>query len=216
MVNINMALRTTVLLLCFIITSCSTSIEHYKNKTPSLDLEAFFQDRMIANGVIFDRKGALSRHFCVEIDSQWQPISSKDLDIKYASKIEGQALSKGKLFEKFYFDDGETQIRNWEIIKSKKDATTYYAGSAGDVVGVAKGKTEGNTLQWQYTLTIPLNAQSDNEKNINLLIEDWIYTLDESMAFNRSKIKKYGLTVGEIFIYFYKEKKICQSGDNLG
>jgi len=52
--------------------SCSHQIEDYKGSKPEFVLEEFFNDKIIARGIVQDYSNKMTRHFCVEINANWQ------------------------------------------------------------------------------------------------------------------------------------------------
>ena len=160
--------------------SCAVGLKPYESTSPALELEKFFDGKMIAYGVIQDYREKLTRHFCVELEGVWK---KNEL---------GQWM--GELDETFYFSDNVVEKRLWKLLKIGEKE---YQGTAGDVVGNAKGKVSGMALNWHYKLTVPIGG-----KEYVFKVDDWIYQLDENTAYNRSKLKKFGVTLGEISIFF--------------
>ncbi len=76
-----------------------------------------------------------------------------------------------------------------------------YRGTADDVVGEALGEVHGNTLNWRYRLQIDVNG-----KVWDVYLDDWLYLVDSDNLINRTKIKKYGLPVGELTLHIRKLK----------
>ena len=174
--------------LCFLLlmlTGCSANLKDYVNQSPEFKLEEYFSGPMIAHGIVEDYRGKMTRHFCVEINGTWQQTDSGEW--------------KGTLDEQFLFNDGERQTRVWKLTKKVNTETAQYFGEAADVIGEAEGSAVGNAFHWKYSLKVPVG-----EKEYILKVDDWIYLMDSNRAFNRSKLIKYGMTVGEISIYFEK------------
>ncbi|MDF2178213.1 DUF3833 domain-containing protein [Aliiglaciecola sp. CAU 1673] len=159
------------------ITACSASLEDFAQKGPAFDLPGYFDGHITAYGIIEDFKGQMTRHFCVDILASWEN-------------------NQGQLHETFYFDDGEQQIRIWKLTVDEQGGVT---GTAGDVVGEASGKAVGNAFNWQYELSVPIDGEP-----MVFAIDDWLYRLDKNRLMNRSYMKKFGLTVAEISIFFDK------------
>ncbi|XPF96296.1 DUF3833 domain-containing protein [Colwellia sp. RE-S-Sl-9] len=172
----NQLIKSSVLLiLLFCVTSCSSpKIEDYKNTTPDLVLEDFFNGKLVAYGIVLDRSGKLSRRFTVKLEAYWDN-------------------NKGTINEWFVFDDGEKSTRTWQLIKQKDN---IYTGTANDVVGTAKGQTNGSALYWQYDLLITVDGSE-----YQVTLDDWMYLIDNKRLFNKTDIIKYGLKVGEIILY---------------
>ena len=102
----------------------------------------------------------------------------------------------GVLEEDFTWSDGATERRVWTF--RKIDEHTY-SGTAGDVVGEARGEAFGNALRWRYTLALPWN-----DGTINVALDDWMWLVQDDVLINRSEIRKFGLRVGEVTIFFQK------------
>jgi hypothetical protein len=175
----NTSMKITMLFLFICLTACSSpQISDYKEKTPDLVLEEFFNGNLSAYGMVLDRNGKLSRRFSVVLEAQWNG-------------------NKGTINEWFDFDDGEKSTRVWQL--TKEDENTY-SGTAGDVVGTAKGQTSGSALYWKYDLLIKIDGTE-----YQVTLDDWMYLIDDNRLFNKTNIIKYGLKVGEIIIYIEKE-----------
>lgn len=182
--NIQLKKLTCCAIIIFL-SACSTDLSDYENTTPQIDIKEFFTGRIVAWGMVQNYENKLIRHFCVEIDGSWQK-------------------NKGILAEKFYFDDGEISYRNWHL---EKMADRKYKGTAEDVLGTAYGQEVGHAFNWQYQLNVPIDGE-----NITLNLDDWMYQIDKNRIFNRTKMKKFGLTVGEITLFFNKQNNTssCQ------
>lgn len=165
-------MRWLAIAACLIPMACSNSIEQYQDNTPTLVLEEFFQGHLVVHGLVKNRRGAVTRHFSATIDARWQG------DV-------------GWLDEHFLFDNGERHSRCWQLQKTPSG----YLGSAGDVVGQAQGVVAGNTLHWVYQLLVPVSG-----KTWSITLDDWLYLVDENNLINTTKMKKWGVTVGELVL----------------
>ncbi len=151
------------------------SPELYRDETPVLDLQRYFDGTVDAWGYFQDRSGKVVKRFTVEIEASW------NADV-------------GTLDEHFTYSDGTTSRRVWTI--TRIDAHTY-KGTAGDVVGQARGEAYGNALRWQYTLNLPV----DN-KVYQVQFDDWMYLMDEQVMLNYSVMTKFGFRLGEVVLSF--------------
>lgn len=158
-------------------------IEDYQGVEPELDLFAYFNGKTKAYGQFQDRSGKVLRRFEVDIDG--------------ALNLGGDTLT---LTEDFVYDDGEKQQRIWVI---KKQDSNHYIGTAGDVVGEAKGISVGNALNWSYTLDLPYKDSS-----IHVKFDDWMFLHNEDVMLNRATVTKWGFQVGEVTLFF--SKKLAQ------
>ena len=90
------------------------------------------------------------------------------------------------LKEKFNWDDGEVQYREWIINKIDEH---NYEGTAGDVVGKAKGFSYGPAFKFEYVLLVPVKGK----ENIPL----WSINFELKPVFSpASKIQHRGFHAG--------------------
>lgn len=164
--------------------SCSASLEDYQDNTPAFNLKHYFSGNITAYGIIQDYTTKLTRHFCVDIIGHWQG-------------------NTGQLHETFYFNDGEQQLRVWKLKISENGKVT---GTADDVVGEASGRAIGNAFNWKYDLRVPID-----ESSYTFAIDDWLFALDKNRVMNRSYMRKIGVTVAEISIFFDKNLAACNT-----
>lgn len=169
---------STLLVMLMLLSSCTTPLKDYQATSPELDIQQYFSGKVVGWGMVQDYTDNVTRRFCVEIDGQWQG-------------------ENGLLEEVFYFADGEVSYRNWQLKKLKQGK---YQGSAEDVVGEAFGQQIGFAFQWQYNLLVPIDGET-----LQFSLDDWMYQIDEHRVFNRTKMKKFGVTLAEITLFFDKE-----------
>ena len=86
--------------------------------------------------------------------------------------------------------------REWTILKIDEN---YYEGTAGDVVGKAKGYQYGSAFKFEYDLIVPFKG-----KEIKVTFDDWIFKQDDQVAINRATLSKFGFKVGELTVFFFK------------
>lgn len=171
-------LRVFVLSFVLLLAGCSADLQSYQSVSPRFQLFEFFEGETYAWGMVQDYADKQTRRFEVAI----------------RGSVEGDVLT---LVEDFEFDDGETDQRIWVITRGD-DGT--YVGTADDIIGQATGKEVGNALQWQYDFELQLDDSS-----VVVTFDDWLYRQDEKHVFNLTKIKKFGLEVGQITLFFQKQ-----------
>ncbi len=183
--NINfLKLLNSILLIIslFLITNCSNNSsmkpEDFKNKEPKLIIEEYLSGNVKAWGVLQNRSGKVIRQFSADLDGKW----------------DGNKLI---LDEKFNWDDGEIQNRQWQIIKLDEN---NYEGTAGDVFGKAKGYSYGSAFKFEYVLLVPVKG-----KEIKISFDDWIFKQDDRVAINRATMTKFGFKVAELTVVFVKD-----------
>lgn len=154
---------------------CSAEIADYRQQQPTLDIFQYFQGETQAWGMVQDRSGKQLRRFHVDINGD----------------VVGDTLT---LNERFVYDDGEKQQRVWHIRKVSADR---YEGTAGDIEGVAKGQAAGNAFNWHYSMNVKASGRT-----WLLNFDDWMYLQDANHLFNKTEMKKFGVTVGTVTLFF--------------
>ena len=166
----------------FLITSCSNNSamkpEDFKGKEPRLIIEEYLSGNVKAWGVLQNRSGKVTRQFSADLNGKW----------------DGNQLI---LDEKFNWDDGEIQNRQWQITKIDEN---NYEGIAGDVVGKAKGYSYGPAFKFEYVLLVPVKG-----KEMKITFDDWIFKQDDRVAINRATMTKFGIKVAELTVVFVKD-----------
>ena len=67
-------------------------------------------------------------------------------------------------------------------------------------MGVAHGRTAGNAFRWTYTLRLPVDG-----REYDVHFDDWMFLVDDRVMLNRATMSKFGITLGEVLLYFTKE-----------
>lgn len=144
---------------------------------PKLDLKRYFDGKVYAWGVFEDRFGKIRRQFLVEIDG----------------RLEADQLI---LEEKFLYSDGERASRVWTISNQEE---SRYSGTAPDILGQAQGQVAGNTLNWRYTMDLPVG---DGTWRVDF--DDWMLLQEGGVLLNRAFVKKWGVTLGSVTLSFMR------------
>ena len=157
----------------------SKPVDHYATQEPTLDLQTYFSGPIKAWGVVQDFTGKVTRRFDVDMVGTWTD-------------------GVGTLEEKFIFDDGEVQERTWTITKVGEN---QYTGTAGDILGQATGQAAGNAMRWAYKMDLNVGNST-----YRITFDDWMFLMNDDILINRSYLKKFGITVGELSIFMQKQK----------
>jgi len=157
----------------------------YAAEKPVLDLRRYFDGTIDAWGVFQDRAGKVVRRFTVVIRCSW-------------------VGDTGTLDEDFVYSDGSTQKRIWTLRKlapgpGADPRITEWSGTAGDVVGEARGAVSGNAFNWRYTMALEVDGRT-----WNVDFDDWMYLMDERTMLNRAVMSKFGIRLGEVLLSFRK------------
>jgi len=168
-------------LLTILLTNCSGNEMKpidFKDQKPRLIIEDYLSGNVKAWGLLQDRSGKVTRQFSANLNGKW----------------DGKQLI---LDEKFNWSDGEVQTRQWQITKIDEH---NYEGTAGDVVGKAKGYSYGPAFKFEYVLLVPIKG-----KEIKITFDDWIFKQDDKVAINRATMTKFGFKVAELTVMFVKD-----------
>ena len=163
------------------LSSCTRGIDgkKYVGMRPEFNLKAYFTGPIKAWGIVQDRRGNVVSRFEADMLGRWDG-------------------DKGILEEVLhYYDNGRIQNRTWHI--SKIDDLTY-KGTAGDIIGHARGESFGNAIYWTYEMEVPVG-----DRSYRLRFDDWMWAMDGDVIINRSYLKKFGITVAELTIFMQKQ-----------
>ena len=168
------------LFLTIFLIGCANNMKptDFKDQKPRLIIEDYLSGNVKAWGILHNRAGKVIRQFSADLNGTW----------------DGKQLI---LDEKFNWSDGEVQKRQWTI---KKIDDHNYEGTAGDVVGIAKGFSYGPAFKFEYVLLVPVK-----KREIKITFDDWIFKQDEKVAINRATMTKFGFKVAELTVMFVKE-----------
>ena len=169
------------LFIFLLINACSNmKLENYKDKKPILKLEEYFNGKTIARGVFEDRFGNIKKSFKVFIDGSW--------DGKYLI-----------LKEDFIYDDGTKDYREWKLTKDQNNPN-HYSGYADGVIGTASGSVSGNAFNWKYGFKLKVGNST-----LNVKFDDWMFLQEDGYLINIAKVKKFGITLGRVILFFEKK-----------
>lgn len=164
----------SVLVVTFV-AGCTMQPEDFKDTGPRLKVQEYFLGETRAWGIFEDRFGKLRRQFVVDI----------------TGTMEGDVLV---LDERFDYADGEKDRRVWRIRKIDEH---NYEGRADDVIGVAKGSSYGNALNWSYDIDLKIG---DNKLRVHF--NDWMFLQPDGVLMNRARVTKWGFEIGEVTLMF--------------
>ena len=153
----------------------SQKIDNYASEKPTLDLRSYFNGTLDAYGIFTDRSGQVVKRFTVVMQCSWTG-------------------DDGVLDEAFTYSDGTTQRRVWRI---QKLPDGQYTGRADDVIGTALGTSRGNTLNWRYTLALPVDGRV-----FEVQFDDWMYLMTPTVMLNKARMSKFGVYLGEVTLSF--------------
>ncbi|GGC88499.1 DUF3833 domain-containing protein [Undibacterium terreum] len=168
-----------LLLIATLLSSCASYSDPavYAKEQPTLDVQNYFNGTLDAWGMFQDRSGKIVKRFTVVIVCKWNGDT-------------------GTLDESFSYSDGSKQKRIWTL---KKTGDNSFTGTAADVVGEAKGVVSGNTLHWNYVLSLPVG-----DSIYHVSFDDLMVLMDDKTMLNRAAMSKFGIGLGSVTLSFTK------------
>lgn len=169
----------TALAALALLTACSgrPSLDDPALSTADFELQEFFDGKTVAHGQFQDRFGTVRRRFEVAIDGTW----------------DGETLT---LIEDFAYADGTTEQRIWTL---RQTGPETWEGTAPGVIGTATGTEKGDVFNWAYTIDLPVP-----DGTLRVSFDDWMWQLSEDRVLNIAYMRKAGITIGKVIIYFEK------------
>lgn len=141
------------------------------DRGPRFDLRTHLSGPILCEGVIYGPTGRVASRFVAEMEGVW------DGNI-------------GILKERFHYDSGRKQDREWRLFLSNDGSIK---AEAADVVGPGAGRAEGAAVQLRYRIKL------DEEAGGHVLnVTDWMYLMENGTIMNRSQFTKFGITVAEL------------------
>jgi len=165
-----------VFFMTLVLGACSgQKIENYRDKRPLFEPKSFFNGHLEAKGVVTNRSGEVIQRFTCKIIGSWEG-------------------NKGQLDEIFSYTNKNSENpikRLWKLELMPEEH--MLKGSAGDIVGEARGKFMGNSFNFHYTLRVPIDG-----KTYDISVNDWMYLIDENTLMAKSDMSKWGFDVGQV------------------
>lgn len=145
--------------------------EDYEDATPEFDVRHHLNGPLLCEGVIYGPFGRVSSRFVADFEGNWDGTN-------------------GSLKERFVYDDGSTQDREWHLTLSENGRIR---ATAGDVIGAGIGQQTGPTVQLKYRIKLP---EASGGHVLNTV--DWMYLAPNGTIMNRSQFRKFGIKVAEL------------------
>lgn len=138
---------------------------------PAFDPRRDLSGPIVCEGVIYGPTGRVTSRFVAQMDGKWEG-------------------NRGVLSERFQYDNGEAQDREWRMTIGNDGVMR---AEADDVVGVGQGTVSGPTVQMLYNLRLPKSAGG-----VVVSVTDWMYLAENGTIINRSQFHKFGIKVAEL------------------
>jgi hypothetical protein len=145
--------------------------EDYEDENPAFDLRQHLKGPIVCEGVIYGPLGRVSSRFVADFDATWDGDT-------------------GIMKERFVYDDGSVQDREWHLtIGNNGDIRA----TAPDVVGEGQGRQSGSSVLLRYNIRLPEEAGGHVLSTV-----DWMYMTPNGTIMNRSQFRKFGIKVAEL------------------
>ena len=147
----------------------------FNTNAPPFDPVRFFAGTFQAQGMFVDRFGQVQKRFMIDITCNTEN-------------------KKTTLHEKFTYDDGETETRSWTIVKQGEDK---YTAHTDNVIGKGEGYVKGAVFKLKYDFLLTLFG-----RKVRVHFDDVMVKQTENTILSRTRLTKFGLLLGELFITF--------------
>lgn len=145
--------------------------EDYEDDNPMFDVRQHLNGPILCEGVIYGPTGRVSSRFVADFNATWEG-------------------NRGLMKERFVYDDGSVQDREWHL---ELDHAGRIKASAPDVVGVGEGQQSGSSVLLRYNIRLP---EASGGHVLNTV--DWMYLTPNGTIMNRSQFRKFGIKVAEL------------------
>jgi len=159
----------------------SGSEDPKKWAAPNLVFEEYFKGPVRGWGLFQDRFGKVRTQFTLDMNGHWD----------------------GDLFlldEFFRFSDGKTSNRQWQVTCL---GDGRYEARADDIIGAARGRAEGNHINWKYRLAVPVGG-----RDIRMSFDDHMYLQEDGMLMNVTDAFKFGIKLGRLTVAYRRQPSI--------
>ena len=139
------------------------------------ELTSFLEGHSTAWGVFEDRFGKVRRRFAVDLIGSWQDETFK-------------------LEEMFTYEDHTHETRVWLVVPA---GDGRFTATSADCVGTAHGTCSVDQIQMSYRFRLKMDA-----REIQVDFEDRFYRVGDGFAVNRAIMRKWGVKLGEVSLFF--------------
>ena len=113
------------------------------------------------------------------------------------------------LVEDFAFDDGEKDRKTWRLTRTP---TGEFQGTREDVVGLARGFTDGGVFRLEYAMRVP---GEDGKPGPKLRFRDVLAKLPDGRVINNATVGWWGLKVGQVSLEIARAVEKVSGGPAL-
>lgn len=143
----------------------------YEGERVVFDLRRHLSGDFICDGLIFGPFGRVVSRFTADFSVTWTG-------------------AEAVMTERFSYDSGEVQHREWHLNLSDDGRIEAWAD---DVPGGGRGRQAGSAVNLRYRIRL-LPTAGGHVLDVN----DWMYLLENGVIVNRSQFRKFGVRVAEL------------------
>ena len=137
----------------------------------AFDLRRHLDGPLVCDGVIYGPTGRVVSRFTGDFDVRWDGDS-------------------GVMTEVFHYESGKIQHREWRLTLNPDGQITALAD---DIAGEGRGWQSGPAVLLRYRIRL----EEDSGGHV-LDATDWMYLTPAGTIVNRSRFRKFGITVAEL------------------
>lgn len=143
----------------------------YDGDDLQIDLRTHLDGPIKCEGVIYGPLGRVVSRFSADFEAVWD-------------------ANRGIMSEKFRYDSGNTQEREWRLEVGNDGRIK---ADADDLVGQGTGQQSGSAVRLNYNIRLAEEAGGHV-----LSVTDWMYLTPDGHIVNRSVFRKFGFKVAEL------------------
>lgn len=153
------------------------------------ELTSFLEGESRAWGIFEDRFGRVRRRIDVTMIGRW----------------DGDVF---RLDEHFVYDDGRREHRVWTV---KPDGPGKFRATCDDCVGEAIGTCAADSIRMAYAFKLKLPSRT-----LVVDFDDRIYRMSATTAVNRATMRKWGIKLGELSLFFERKTVVGMGARGTG
>ncbi|MGB0660484.1 MAG: DUF3833 domain-containing protein [Mangrovicoccus sp.] len=157
--------------------------QDYADQGPNFDIRTHLSGEILCEGVIYGPTGRVAARFIAEMVASWQGDT-------------------GVMTERFHYDSGAVQDREWQLTLGKDGKIT---ARADDLLGDGRGQQSGAAVQLGYRIRLP-----ESSGGWVMDVTDWMYLMENGTIINRSQFRKYGFKLAELVATMRKKEDQAQ------
>lgn len=138
---------------------------------PAFDIRDVLNGTLLCDGIIYGPAGRVTSRFTARIEAEWTG-------------------DNGVMRERFVFDSGAVQNREWRLSVGPEGDIE---ADADDLAGPGFGWQQGSSVKLAYRIRL-----TESAGGYVLDVVDWMYLLENGSIMNRSQFRKFGFKVGEL------------------